>query len=184
MSELSSRTALGGIANVSTHLGFIIHKVFADGVYGWKEKPADIMAAVVADMASRPAEADVAEGFEAYVQTNRLTFVVRNGAYAPKAIQVTVADDADRDSLTEMIDKQRAYISDQDSIDTYDLASTSWKQGIATITFDNYDDITSPADYTVGDKLIVTNDADESLRGEYDVLGAAIGMPGAYIEKV
>jgi|GEM_PF-3291875 len=183
MPELASRTTAGGAVG-DTNAGYVIHKVFADGVYGWRvAASATLIAGTAANMAARPAIADVVEGFEVYVETNKLTFVARGGVYEVADIQVTVADDAERDALTEMVDKQRAYIADQDSIDTYDLATTSWVEGVATIVFDNYDDITSPADYTVGDKLVVTADADESLRGNYEVLGAAVGSPGVYIER-
>jgi len=178
--EISSRTALGGVAGDSTHMGFIIHKVFADGIYGWKRMNAAVMGGQSADISGIPAIADTTEGYEHFVESNGLTYIHRDGAMEIKDIQVTVANEAARDVLTEMVQGQRAYLADQDSIDTWD--GTAWVQGRATINIEIYDDMLAPNEYTVGDKIIVVNDPDQSLNGAYDVLGAAIGEAGAYID--
>ena len=181
--EIASRTALGGVEGVSTNKGFIIRKVFSDGVYLWAPSPTASNFETVADIASRTVVSDVSDGFESHVQTNGLTYIVRNGAYVPASFQITVADESERDLLTEMEDNQRVYLEDQKSVDTYDLANAAWVEGEATFTLDTFAEIQAPSEYTVGDNITVTSDPDETLNGEYEVLGAAAGQPGVYFDK-
>ena len=83
-----------------------------------------------------------------------------------------------------MEDKQRAIITDQNSVDVYDLGNTAWVEGIASYTYETFLEVQPPSFYTVGDNINVTNDdTDESLNGEYEVLGAAVGQPGLYFDK-
>ena len=71
--ELASRTALGGVVGVSTNKGYIIGAIYSDGEYFWKPAPAGMIAGTAPNIASRLPIADVREGYEVFVETNKLT---------------------------------------------------------------------------------------------------------------
>ena len=98
--ELASRTALGGVAGVSTFQGQTVHKVHSDGVYGFINSPMASILTAVPDLESRPDVTNLAEGTSVPVSTNGLTYVVEAGVYTVPNLEITRGDEAARDLLT------------------------------------------------------------------------------------
>ena len=181
MAELASRTALGGALG-DTFQGQVVQKVHSDGEYGFVTPIAASILQAVADVASRPAVADLAEGTSVPVTTNGLTYVVENGVYTVPRLEITRGDEAARDLLTEMEPNQRVYISDVDRLDRWD--GTEWVEGKLTVTVAVYDDIPAPSSIASGTEYIVTADPNDLLNGTHIAVGGAPGEPATHMDQI
>ena len=183
MAELASRTALGGALG-DTFNGQVIHKIHADGVYGFVTPLAASILQAVADKASRPDVTTLAEGTSVPVDTNGLTYVVEGGVYTVPNLEITRADEDARDLLTEQEPDQRVYVSDVDRLDRWDAAAGEWVEGKLTVTVATYDEIPAPSEIASGTEYIVTADPNDLLNGTHVAMGGAPGDPATYMDHI
>ena len=183
MTELASRTALGGVKG-DTFQGRVIEKVHADGSYGWIIPVEAAILQAVADKASRPDVTTLAEGTSVPVQTNGLVYVVEGGVYTVPKLEITRADEAARDLLTEQEPNQRVYVSDVDRLDRWDDTAGDWVEGKLTVTVALYDDIPAPNEIAAGTEDIVTADPIDNLNGTHVAMGAPPGEPATYLDNI
>jgi len=176
MVALASRTALGGEVG-DTFNNKRITKVFSDGVYSWGAALVAALLTAVADKANRPDLAELADGTVVPVESNGLSYVVVNGAYEVEDFEISVADEAARDALTEMEVNQRAVLPDG-GVDRWD--GSAWIEGAAQMEVATHDELPDPSTVDVGTVYTVTADADDDLNGPHTAMGAAPGMPATY----
>lgn len=81
---------------------------------------------VVADLATRPPVGSKADGFRVEVETNNLTYVVKDGAYAVEDFRIDVATSADFAGITEQETRQKVY--DEESDDLFIWTGTAWAE--------------------------------------------------------
>lgn len=179
--ELASRFALGG-AKGDTYQGQTVQKVHSDGVYGFVKSIAVAILAAVADVASRPDVATLADGTSVPVGTNGLTYVVEGGVYVVQDFEVSVDDEDARDLLTEMELNQRAVIANPDRVDRWD--GTQWLEGKVEEEVETYEELPPPNTVDVGTEYTVTNDPEDTLNGKHIAMGAAPGSLATYWDQV
>jgi len=179
MAILASRNAPGGAIGDTINGDVVVH-VFADMHYGFA--PAAVATDLhdtVATKADRPDVATKSDGYRVKTSSNGLVYVVNDGVYEVENYEVSEANVAARDALTEVETGQRVYIDDIDRTDRYN--GTDWVEGdIKALGYNTYADLPDPTTVRSGTEAIVLNDPTESLRGKHIALGADAGQMAAY----
>lgn len=177
--KLATHTTPGGVVGDTVNDDVIV-KVFSDTVYGFVPRASvgDLYASV-ANKAARAEAASQADGYTVKTLTNGLSYTVQDGAYAVLDYEITVADLAARDALTEQETGQRVAIDALDRVDRWD--GTAWVEGEAPDKlYDTYALLPDPTTHKVGAKARVVNDPNTSLNGVHIAVGAATGQNAKY----